>query len=57
MVRQPYLKKGTWSRDEDQKLVAYIVRYGIWNWNEMPKYAGILDISFEAFNLNIVKIL
>ncbi|KAG4166325.1 hypothetical protein ERO13_A13G095600v2 [Gossypium hirsutum] len=41
MVRQPYLKKGTWSRDEDQKLIAYIVRYGIWNWNEMPKHAGL----------------
>ncbi|XVE52791.1 hypothetical protein DITRI_Ditri02bG0152300 [Diplodiscus trichospermus] len=46
MVRQPFwrnscLKKGTWSPDEDQKLIAYIMRYGIWNWNEMPKYAGL----------------
>ncbi|PPD85856.1 hypothetical protein GOBAR_DD17203 [Gossypium barbadense] len=39
MVRQPYLKKGSWSRDEDQKLIAYITRYGIWNWNEMPRFA------------------
>ncbi|MFQ6665862.1 hypothetical protein Gotur_032440 [Gossypium turneri] len=38
MVRQPYLKKGTWSRDEDQKLIAYITRYGIWNWNECPDF-------------------
>ncbi|KAL4339493.1 hypothetical protein GQ457_08G008330 [Hibiscus cannabinus] len=41
MVRQPYPKKGTWTPDEDHKLVAYIVRYGIWNWNEMPRFAGL----------------
>ncbi|MBA0632445.1 hypothetical protein Godav_001176 [Gossypium davidsonii] len=41
MVRQPCLKKGTWSHDEDQKLIAYIRKYGIWNWNEMPKFAGL----------------
>ncbi|KAE8677241.1 nitric oxide synthase-interacting protein-like protein [Hibiscus syriacus] len=41
MVRQPYLKKGTWNSDEDQKLIAYIMRYGIWNWNEMPRFAGL----------------
>ncbi|XP_022717850.1 transcription factor MYB14-like [Durio zibethinus] len=46
MVRQPSwnktcLKKGTWSPDEDQKLITYIMRHGIWNWNEMPKYAGL----------------
>ena len=34
------LKKGTWSTEEDQRLIAYISRYGIWNWNEMPKAAG-----------------
>ncbi|OMP03410.1 hypothetical protein CCACVL1_02430 [Corchorus capsularis] len=34
-------KKGTWSPEEDQKLIAYIMRYGIWDWNEMPKYAGL----------------
>ncbi|KAH8493572.1 hypothetical protein H0E87_020365 [Populus deltoides] len=36
------LKRGTWSADEDQMLRAYIKRYGIWNWNEMPKAAGLL---------------
>ncbi|XP_022717847.1 transcription factor MYB82-like [Durio zibethinus] len=46
MVRQPSwdrtcLKKGTWSPDEDQKLITYIMRHGIWNWNEMAKYAGL----------------
>lgn len=34
------LKKGAWSADEDQKLVSYIKRYGIWNWTEIPKHAG-----------------
>lgn len=47
MVRIPYysevstLKKGSWSPEEDQKLKAYIKRYGIWNWTEMPKAAGM----------------
>lgn len=47
MVRIPYysevstLKKGSWSPEEDQKLKAYIKRYGIWNWTEMPKAAGL----------------
>eukprot|EP00257_Ricinus_communis_P026703 XP_025014117.1 transcription factor MYB30-like [Ricinus communis] len=39
--RKP-LNKGTWSDEEDQRLIAYINRYGIWNWNEMPKAAGLL---------------
>ncbi|KAL5579272.1 hypothetical protein UlMin_011714 [Ulmus minor] len=35
------LKKGTWSPEEDHKLIAYIKKYGIWNWTEMPKAAGL----------------
>ncbi|XP_025014111.2 transcription factor MYB4-like [Ricinus communis] len=35
------LTKGTWTPDEDQKLITYINRYGIWNWNEMSKAAGL----------------
>ena len=34
-------KKGAWSAEEDQKLVAYIKRYGIWNWTHMAKPAGL----------------
>ncbi|KAL3741222.1 hypothetical protein ACJRO7_016795 [Eucalyptus globulus] len=50
MVRHPLkpnksnntrVKKGTWSAEEDQKLIAYIKRYGIWNWIHMPKPAGL----------------
>ncbi|XP_050371726.1 transcription factor MYB13-like [Argentina anserina] len=35
------LKKGPWSPDEDHKLISYIQRYGIWNWSQMPKPAGL----------------
>ncbi|KAK3432545.1 hypothetical protein EUGRSUZ_D00042 [Eucalyptus grandis] len=35
------LKKGAWSAEEDQKLVTYIKRYGIWNWTHMAKPAGL----------------
>ncbi|KAL7211977.1 hypothetical protein ACSBR2_014771 [Camellia fascicularis] len=36
------LKKGIWSPEEDQKLITYIRRHGIWNWSEMAKPAGLL---------------
>ncbi|KAI3718800.1 hypothetical protein L6452_19684 [Arctium lappa] len=35
------LKKGSWSLEEDHKLISYINRYGIWNWSQMPKFAGL----------------
>ncbi|KAK9266354.1 hypothetical protein L1049_024425 [Liquidambar formosana] len=46
MVRAPCydkngLKKGAWSPEEDNKLRAYIQRYGHWNWRELPKFAGL----------------
>ncbi|XP_015571053.1 transcription factor MYB15 [Ricinus communis] len=46
MVRGPFidkngLKKGAWSREEDDKLRAYILKYGHWNWRELPKFAGL----------------
>ncbi|XP_049358549.1 transcription factor MYB13-like [Solanum verrucosum] len=34
-------KKGAWSPEEDQKLKDYVMRFGIWNWNLMPKFAGL----------------
>ncbi|KDP44603.1 hypothetical protein JCGZ_19745 [Jatropha curcas] len=47
MVRTPCcdksgLKKGTWSPEEDRKLMDYISRNGCWNWRQLPKYAGLL---------------
>ncbi|XP_030474750.2 MYB-like transcription factor EOBI [Syzygium oleosum] len=35
------VKKGAWSAEEDQKLVAYIKIYSIWNWTHMAKPAGL----------------
>ncbi|XP_076883616.1 transcription factor MYB58-like [Bidens hawaiensis] len=35
------LKRGSWSAEEDEKLISYIQRYGIWNWSQMPKFAGL----------------
>ncbi|XP_071702687.1 transcription factor MYB32-like [Rutidosis leptorrhynchoides] len=33
--------KGSWSNEEDDKLISYITKYGIWNWSQMPKFAGL----------------
>ncbi|KAK9266352.1 hypothetical protein L1049_023943 [Liquidambar formosana] len=46
MVRTPCcdktgLKKGTWTPEEDRKLMAYVTKYGCWNWRQLPKYAGL----------------
>lgn len=51
MVRTPSsdkngLKKGTWTPEEDQKLVDYITRYGHWNWRLLPKFAGNIATKF-----------
>ncbi|XP_076926486.1 uncharacterized protein LOC143589675 [Bidens hawaiensis] len=35
------LKRVSWSAEEDEKLISYIQRYGIWNWSQMPKFAGL----------------
>lgn len=46
MVKAPYydkngLKKGAWSPEEDNKLRAYVERYGHWNWRQIPKFSGM----------------
>nr|GMC92929.1 transcription factor WER-like [Ipomoea batatas] len=35
------LKKGAWSPQEDRRLISYITKYGIWNWSQTPKFAGL----------------
>ncbi|OIT38711.1 myb-related protein myb4 [Nicotiana attenuata] len=48
-------KEGAWSPEEDQKLRAYIMRYGIWNWRHMPKFAGLIhsnpDVKRGPFSI------
>ncbi|KAE9619150.1 hypothetical protein Lal_00047456 [Lupinus albus] len=47
MVRAPCcekmgLKKGPWTREEDQILISYIQKHGHSNWRALPKQAGLL---------------
>nr|GEU88686.1 copia protein [Tanacetum cinerariifolium] len=37
------LKKGSWTLEEDQKLVAYIEEHGIGSWLALPLKAGLYD--------------
>ncbi|KAF5472065.1 hypothetical protein F2P56_008812, partial [Juglans regia] len=39
--KMPGRSRASWSPEEDQKLKAYIKRYGIWNWNQMPEASGL----------------
>ncbi|KAH7430620.1 hypothetical protein KP509_08G006600 [Ceratopteris richardii] len=36
------LKKGPWTPDEDEKLIAYIQQHGHGSWRSLPKLAGLL---------------
>ncbi|RRT35859.1 hypothetical protein B296_00050498 [Ensete ventricosum] len=47
MVRAPCcekmgLKKGSWTPEEDQILIAYVQQHGHGNWRALPKQAGLL---------------
>ncbi|KAF2591679.1 hypothetical protein F2Q70_00041011 [Brassica cretica] len=35
------MKKGEWTAEEDQNLVAYINEHGVSDWRSLPKRAGI----------------
>jgi myb proto-oncogene protein len=36
------LRRGAWSPEEDQRLVAYIRQHGHPNWRALPRQAGLL---------------
>ncbi|TVU15913.1 hypothetical protein EJB05_39456 [Eragrostis curvula] len=36
------LNKGSWTTEEDMRLIAYIQKYGHANWRALPKQAGLL---------------
>lgn len=49
------LKKGPWSREEDQKLLTYIEQHGHGSWRTLPTKAGIVFV-FSWFNIcNLTK--
>ncbi|KAH7569022.1 hypothetical protein JRO89_XS06G0090200 [Xanthoceras sorbifolium] len=51
-----WLRKGTWNPVEGQKLIAYINRYGIWNWTQMPKAAGCYIYNIIKLHLYLCSI-
>ncbi|VAH51589.1 unnamed protein product [Triticum turgidum subsp. durum] len=36
------LNRGSWTPEEDMRLIAYIQQYGHANWRALPKQAGLL---------------
>lgn len=46
------LKKGPWSAEEDEILIAHIKNHGHSNWRALPKQAGtfLLHIIVKFFN-------
>jgi transcription factor MYB, plant len=46
------LKKGPWTPEEDQKLIAYIEEFGHGNWRVLPSKSGwyfIIIIFFKIY--------
>jgi len=54
MVRTPCcraegLKKGAWTQEEDQKLIAYVQRHGEGGWRTLPDKAGMYLFYFNYY--------
>lgn len=41
------LKRGPWTPEEDQKLLAYIKKYGHGSWRSLPEKAGLVLIPLH----------
>ncbi|KAH8480051.1 hypothetical protein H0E87_030326 [Populus deltoides] len=39
LVDKNGLRKGAWSKEEDDKLRVYVQKYGHWNWRQLPRFA------------------
>jgi len=42
------LKKGPWTQEEDQKLIAYIKEFGHGSWRALPAKAGWYLVYFSS---------
>ena len=49
------LKKGPWTREEDEKLMAYIQQHGHGSWCSLPAKAGTSVISASNKIHNIIS--
>jgi hypothetical protein len=50
------LKKGPWTPEEDQKLLAYIEEHGHGSWRALPTKAGDLHFSFVGNTSNLLTL-
>lgn len=58
MVRAPTfdnngMKKGAWSQEEDDRLRAYVERFGHNNWRRLPSLAGKAKLFRSTMNFNL----
>jgi len=42
------LKKGKWSKQEDEMLKAYVEKHGTRNWNEVSRNAGLIRCGISC---------
>lgn len=43
------MKKGAWSKEEDERLRAYVDQFGHHNWRLLPSSAGELNFPIRVF--------
>jgi hypothetical protein len=50
-----YVKKGPWTAEEDEKILAYVASHGIGNWTLVPQKAGHFIFHNNTSTLTIVN--